>query len=379
MQQKSKKWNTVKVEQKDEKIIKEKEESDILNETNISNSEDISKPKKKKKNFHCKECNKSFRDNYKLKRHERVHLKFKLPEKAIDGQNLGEAYDSYLKDFFKYESAILKENGKVGLKYSCILCLPVTKVLITQKNPIRCLGQHVKSIHPQLLAKFDEVTQSLISSNEPNLPAKAPFTCPDCQEEFLSYEILKTHWHDTHKIKSSNETSVLCNLCGKTFLRKDAYKRHMWSDHKLGKPQEHECDICGKKIQGVKSNLLTHKLLHKGTKDHVCHICGAGFIRPTSLRYHTQRVHEHSGKYACIYCDYKTVIPKHLDIHVNAVHTKAIKYSCDECNFSCYTKGNLTAHKKTVHLKLKPHKCPVCPEAYVRKNELEKHMSIAGH
>ena len=137
-------------------------------------------------------------------------------------------------------------------------------MLITQKNPIRCLAQHMKSVHPQLLAKFDEVTQTLISSNEPNLPAKAPFNCPDCQEEFLSYETLKTHWQDTHKLMAKNESSVLCNLCGKTFLRKDAYKRHMWSDHRIGKPQEHECDICGKKIQGVKSNLLTHKLLHKG-------------------------------------------------------------------------------------------------------------------
>ena len=253
-------------------------------------------------------------------------------------------------------------------------------MLITQKNPIRCLGQHVKSIHPQLLSKFDEVTQSLISSNEPNLPAKAPFTCPDCQEEFSSYETLKTHWHDMHKIKSSNETSVLCNLCGKTFLRKDAYKRHMWSDHKLGKPQEHECDICGKKFAGYKSQALAqHKLIHKVTKDHVCHICGAGFKSSILLKYHTQQVHEHSGKFECMYCDYKTPVGYRLDVHVNAVHTKTIKYSCEECNFSCYTKGNLTAHRKTVHLKLKPHKCAICPEAYIRKSELEKHMSATGH
>ena len=79
----------------------------------------------------------------------------------------------------------------------------------------------MKSVHPQLLAKFDEVTQTLISSNEPNLPAKAPFNCPDCQEEFLSYETLKTHWQDTHKPMAKNESSVLCNLCGKTFLRKE--------------------------------------------------------------------------------------------------------------------------------------------------------------
>ena len=29
----------------------------------------------KKKNFFCQVCNKAFRDNYKLKRHEKVHIK----------------------------------------------------------------------------------------------------------------------------------------------------------------------------------------------------------------------------------------------------------------------------------------------------------------
>ena len=29
----------------------------------------------KKKNFFCQVCNKAFRDNYKLKRHEKIHIK----------------------------------------------------------------------------------------------------------------------------------------------------------------------------------------------------------------------------------------------------------------------------------------------------------------
>ena len=33
------------------------------------------KKEDKKKNFFCQVCNKAFRDNYKLKRHEKVHIK----------------------------------------------------------------------------------------------------------------------------------------------------------------------------------------------------------------------------------------------------------------------------------------------------------------
>ena len=353
---------------KEERTVKEKK----------IQPENIVKPKGPKKKLECKECNKLFTDSWKLRRHEKVHLKSKFNEETIN-QNLGEAYDSYLKDFFKYESAIIRENGKVGLKYSCVVCLPVKKMLLTQNNPIRYLGNHMRSIHPQLLAKFDEVTQSLISSNEPILPKMAPFLCPNCQQDFPSYDVLKNHWHNDHKIIAKTETSLLCNLCGKAFLKKYKYTFHMWQEHGIGKPQEHECDICGKKVPGHKSRLDSHKLIHKGTKDHVCHICGAGFLRLKSLRYHTQQVHEHSGKYECMYCDYKTPVVNRLDVHINAVHTKAIKYSCEECNFSCHVKGNLTAHKKTVHLKLKPHKCSICPEAYIRKSELEKHISATGH
>ena len=81
-----------------DKPIEDKKDIDIPSETKQDNSvEKVVKPKRTKKNFQCKECNKSFRDNYKLKRHEKVHMKMKLPEKTLDGQNLGEAYDSYLK------------------------------------------------------------------------------------------------------------------------------------------------------------------------------------------------------------------------------------------------------------------------------------------
>ena len=40
-----------------------------------SNNPLIGKKEDKKKNFLCQVCNKAFRDNYKLKRHEKVHIK----------------------------------------------------------------------------------------------------------------------------------------------------------------------------------------------------------------------------------------------------------------------------------------------------------------
>ena len=86
------------------------------------------------------------------------------------------------------------------MKYSCLLCLPVIKVLITNKNPLPCLSGHVKSVHSQFFPKFEVATQALMPPSEPKLPLEAPFICPDCKEEFQSHESLKAHWQVSHKV-----------------------------------------------------------------------------------------------------------------------------------------------------------------------------------
>ena len=44
-------------------------------EVDMANQIDGNEKPKKKKNCICRICQKSFRDNYKLKRHEKVHIK----------------------------------------------------------------------------------------------------------------------------------------------------------------------------------------------------------------------------------------------------------------------------------------------------------------
>ena len=47
--------------------------------------------------------------------------------------------------------------------------------------------------------------------------------------------------------------------------RNDSLTRHLWNEHKLGKPQEQVCNICGNTIQGSKSKLIKHvNERHKG-------------------------------------------------------------------------------------------------------------------
>ena len=66
---------------------KPKENSEIKKKVNV---EKTVRPKLPPKNHVCKECNKSFRDSWKLRRHEKVHLKMKSEERSVDGQKLAE-------------------------------------------------------------------------------------------------------------------------------------------------------------------------------------------------------------------------------------------------------------------------------------------------
>ena len=87
-------------------------------------------------------------------------------------KNLGVTYER-LKNFYKYESAVLRQNGKVGLKYTCLNCHPVqTEPLICPVNPVKALGNHIRYEHPQLLAKYYEATAECPTwkfISEPNL------------------------------------------------------------------------------------------------------------------------------------------------------------------------------------------------------------------
>jgi len=245
---------------------------------------------------------------------------------------------SHIDNFFKFRVSKPREDGIVDLKFRCVKCLPLKKVLKTSSQaPMSNLRVHLRKIHPDTMAEFDELVKTL-----PKRPRK-----PKAPTEFS--------------------------------FNRDKSKKIIDVNKPYKVRKNHTCEVCGKCFR-QKSYLESHKRgVHEGIKEHVCHYCGTGFAWKLSLQDHIQRIHEHSGKFICAYCDFRTIAQMKLDIHVNEVHTKAIKYPCPDCNFFCYRKGGLAAHIKTVHLKLKPHKCSVCPEAYVRRKELEKHKAMTGH
>ncbi|XP_046424748.1 gastrula zinc finger protein XlCGF58.1-like [Neodiprion fabricii] len=107
---------------------------------------------------------------------------------------------------------------------------------------------------------------------------KPKFECHICKRRMVTQENLDQHLLLQHEKKER----IMCAECGKTFNKKDSFKRHM-SIHTGNKP--HLCPICSKPF-ARRSQLRQHLLIHTGKRPFVCDICGKAFTQKPGLICH---------------------------------------------------------------------------------------------
>lgn len=111
---------------------------------------------------------------------------------------------------------------------------------------------------------------------------KPKFECPICKRRMVTQENLDQHMVSQHEKREK----IVCAECGKTFSKKDSFKRHM-AVHTGSKP--HCCVICQKHF-ARRSQLRQHLLIHTGKKPFVCDICGKAFTQKPGLICH-RKIH----------------------------------------------------------------------------------------
>ncbi|XP_048515115.1 zinc finger protein 37-like isoform X3 [Athalia rosae] len=107
---------------------------------------------------------------------------------------------------------------------------------------------------------------------------KPKYECHICKRRMVTQENLDQHLLLQHEKKER----IMCAECGKTFNKKDSFKRHM-SIHTGNKP--HLCPICSKPF-ARRSQLRQHLLIHTGKRPFVCDICGKAFTQKPGLICH---------------------------------------------------------------------------------------------
>lgn len=161
-------------------------------------------------------------------------------------------------------------------EHDCQFCTKKFKVKGDLTNHIR-FHHKEKPINCDVCGKLCQNTGSLYVHRK-WAHYKPKYECHICKRRMVTQENLDQHLITQHEQREK----IVCAQCGKTFTKKDSFKRHM-AVHTGCKP--HPCPICSKPF-ARQSQLRQHVLIHTGQRPFICDICGKGFTQKPGLICH---------------------------------------------------------------------------------------------
>uniref|UniRef100_A0A8C7HYL3 C2H2-type domain-containing protein n=1 Tax=Oncorhynchus kisutch TaxID=8019 RepID=A0A8C7HYL3_ONCKI len=198
-------------------------------------------------------------------------------------------------------------------------------------------------------------------------------------------------------IHPSSPSKSRCKVCGKMFLMKSYFFKHVRMHIKM---RERVCGVCGKQVEledikdhvqahidaqftcqfcskcFTKNNALRlHMRIHTGEKPYRCSVCGRGFAGATNLTNH-MRIHTGYKPHRCTECGRCFSVLGHLQTHMRS-HTGEKPYRCSVCGKGFSVSCNLTQHMM-IHTGERPYHCPDCQKGFITMVRLRRHQ-IAVH
>nr|XP_015834158.1 PREDICTED: zinc finger protein 234 isoform X41 [Tribolium castaneum] len=226
------------------------------------------------------------------------------------------------------------------------------------------------------------------------VPARV-FTCLSCGKQFHKKQLLK--YHEARHIKNfkvkcdqcgrgfytmldykehyarHKGLSHVCIHCGKNYLDKNGFRRHIRThDPNYVKP-EYKCNLC-EKVYTTRGGLNVHKKLHQNVT-YMCDICGKSVTSRTSLKQHMM-LHTGEKPFVCEFCGKNFNKRMLLKTH-ERIHTKEKPYKCSMCTKSFSQRSTLMTHLR-IHTGLRPFACDICQKTFVTKSLLNAHVKVHG-
>ncbi|XP_053623426.1 zinc finger protein 668-like isoform X16 [Plodia interpunctella] len=254
--------------------------------------------------FYCSYCDQRFPDIDPLRHHVKHHLK-QLPTKMI---------------FSK-----LRENNMLKIDITDLVC----RICHCDIDNIDHLKDHLVSCHGKMFytGYSDGVVPFKLDNNG--------FQCQKCYMKFDRFPKLNEHIN-------SHYQNYVCPECGKVFMSKSRYRRHV---------QSHE------------------------TGAFACGECSEIFQTRAARFGHRMKVHNKGIRYSCPRCP-ETFTHYHSRLkHLFDKHgQRMLEYHCPACSKTFDSASKRAQHYKLAHTNIdKKFECQQCDEHFVSNSKLQKH------
>ena len=120
---------------------------------------------------------------------------------------------------------------------------------------------------------------------------------------------------------TSSDRMKTCKVCGKEFILEIALKKH--------KTRKHATLDQNSASEIVKNQKQDDRIKEK---NFTCDICDKSFTRKDSLHGHIQAVHNKEKRFQCSICNHEFYLKHNMESHVKRVHNKEKNFQCDICD-----------------------------------------------
>ncbi|XP_075989134.1 uncharacterized protein LOC142985076 isoform X18 [Anticarsia gemmatalis] len=261
--------------------------------------------------FFCSYCDAKFVDIPLLRTHVKNHHLNELPTKKI---------------FSK-----LTENNMVKIDIADLTCRICSRLL----NGIDSLKDHLLIHGKTLNVKFsDGVLPFKLDDNI--------FTCQICFEEHISFAKMNEHMNTHYQ-------NYVCDACGKAFISKSRFRKHVQSHEKGTFP----CGDCDEILETRAARMCHRMKIHRKGVRYACPRCPEVFTTYNSRVKHLVEAHGQQKKeYTCTACDKSFDSSTKRSGHIRLTHANVEKrHCCSQCPSVFVTKSKLLRHVKTHRVK----------------------------
>ena len=248
------------------------------------------------KNYACENCGKTFRRRDTMINHMRSCLNMRTVMCTICDKrfNSRQCLSSHM---------VMHETTK---NFTCEYCGRAFKRLGSMKDHMKVHLNEKR--HKCTICGKGHNTSSGLSMHMKMHKTTKDYACEICGKVFKWRHSLRDH-----KITHLDEKRHQCTICGKGFHTSSKLSSHKKYCNNDGQ----ECTVCHEVILGGRRLFQRHMKIHP--IEYPCEICGKTFNRKESMKRHTA-IHLNERQHQCAICDKAFNTSSQLGMHRNRVH-----------------------------------------------------------